>query len=119
METLSSDMAGLMSSKRASASILDIVGADVNSSYDRAMQVQVLSDTFHLSAGGQTFGGNFNIQVQLRDDNAVHYLKKSGLLFEYITDTGSYPSNMAMLFTGLELSIGNIVLSTPFQHFYV
>lgn len=26
---------------------------------------------------------------------------------------------MAMLFTGLELSIGNIVLSTPFQHFYV
>jgi hypothetical protein len=52
METLSADMAGLMSSKRASASILDIVGADVNSSYDRAMQVQVLSDTFHLSAGG-------------------------------------------------------------------
>lgn len=39
METLSSDMAGLMSAKKSSASILDIVGADVNSSYDRAMQV--------------------------------------------------------------------------------
>lgn len=53
METLSSDMAGLMSSKKSSASILDIVGADVNSSYDRAMQVQLMSDTFHISAGGQ------------------------------------------------------------------
>jgi hypothetical protein len=52
METLSADMASLMSSKKASASILDVVGADVNSSFDRAMQVQVVSDTFHLSAGG-------------------------------------------------------------------
>jgi hypothetical protein len=35
METLGADMASLMSSKKSSASILDIVGADVNSSYDR------------------------------------------------------------------------------------
>lgn len=36
MEVLQADMAQLMSSKKSSNSILDIVGADVNSSYDRA-----------------------------------------------------------------------------------
>lgn len=52
METLASDMASMMSSKKGSQSILDVVGADMNTSYDRAMQVQLVSDTFHISAGG-------------------------------------------------------------------
>lgn len=61
METLASDMASMMSSKKSSQSILDVVGADMNTSYHRAMQVQLVSDTFHVSAGSQTFGGNYNI----------------------------------------------------------
>jgi hypothetical protein len=35
MEKLSSDMAGLMTTKSSSDSFLDVVGADINSSYDR------------------------------------------------------------------------------------
>lgn len=61
MEQLSSDMAGLMASKKSSDSFLDIVGADVNSSFDRPLQVQLISDTFHVSTGGQTTGPNQNI----------------------------------------------------------
>ena len=63
METLTSDVAALMSSKKSSASILDVVGADVNSTFDRSMQFQLVSDTFHISSGGQTFGDNYNIQI--------------------------------------------------------
>jgi hypothetical protein len=61
MEQLSSDMAGLLAAKKSSDSFLDIVGADVNSSYDRPIQIQMISDTFHVSTGGQAVGPNQNI----------------------------------------------------------
>ena len=78
-----------------------------------------MSDTFHVSGGGQTIGENYNIQVMIKDDNAVHYLKKSGLVFDYLSDGNSFPTNMASLFSGLELSIGGVTISTPFQAQYV
>ena len=37
MDTLSADMAQLMTSKKKGNSLLDVVGADINSSYDRPM----------------------------------------------------------------------------------
>ena len=37
MEVLQADLANMMSAKKSSNSILDIVGADVNSSFDRAL----------------------------------------------------------------------------------
>jgi hypothetical protein len=37
METLASDMAQLMTSNKKSTSLMEVVGADVNSSYDRSM----------------------------------------------------------------------------------
>lgn len=39
MDQLKSDMAGLMQQKKSSDSFLDLVGADINSSYDRPVQV--------------------------------------------------------------------------------
>lgn len=119
METLSADMANLMtSSSRKGTSLMDVVGADVNSSYDRSMQYQIVSDTFHISTGGQPdIGGNVGIQIQLRDDNAVHYLKRSGIAFDAVVE--GYVHNAAMFFTGLELTIGGVTVSTPFQHYYV
>lgn len=57
------------------------------------------------------------IQIQLRDDNAIHYLKRGGIAFN--ADVTGFVHNAAMFFTGLELSIGNVVISSPFQHFYV
>ena len=59
MEVLQADMAALSTNSRKGTSLLDVVGADVNSSFDRAIQVQVVSDTMHLSTGGmQNIGGN-------------------------------------------------------------
>jgi hypothetical protein len=52
MEVLQADMANLMTTKKSSESILDVVGADVNSSFDRALQIQVVNDQFHISTGG-------------------------------------------------------------------
>jgi len=37
METLTADMASMMSNKKKGSSLLDVVGADVLSSYDRSM----------------------------------------------------------------------------------
>ena len=54
----------------------------------------------------------------IRDDNAIHYLKREGLVFDLVC-TNSFVHNAASLFTGLELSIGNVTTSFPFQHFYV
>ena len=62
METLAADMAGLMTSKTKAQSLMDVVGADVNSSFDRSMQYQIVSDTFHISTGGQpNIAGNVGI----------------------------------------------------------
>ena len=119
MEQLGADMASLMGSKKASDSFLDIVGVDVNSSFDRPLQVQLVSDTFHVSAGGQNIGQNYNIQIMIRDDNALHYLKREGLVFDLVCSENAYVHNAATLFTGLELSIGNVSTATPFQHYYV
>ena len=73
-----------------------------------------MSDTFSISAGGQTFSENYNIQIQLRDDNAIHYLKRSGLYFDFISNNNSFAHNAASIFDGLEISFGNVTLSTPF-----
>ena len=62
MEVLSADMANLMSKQTKSSSLLDVVGADINSSYDRSMQFQIASDTFHISSGGAAaIAGNTQI----------------------------------------------------------
>jgi hypothetical protein len=57
------------------------------------------------------------IQIQLRDDSSIHYLKRSGIAFDAVVE--GFVHNACQFFTGLELSIGNVVLSTPFSHFYV
>ena len=44
-------------------------------------------------------------------------MKRSGIAFE--ADVAGFCHNAAMFFTGLELSIGNVVISTPYQHYYV
>jgi hypothetical protein len=54
----------------------------------------------------------------IRDDNAIHYLKREGLAFDIVC-TNSFVHNAAALFTGLELSIGSVTTAFPFQHFYV
>ena len=118
MEVLNADMASLSVGKRNSDSILDVVGVDVNSSYDRAIQIQFISDTFNISTGGQDVGPNRNIQILLRDDNAIHYMKRSGLLFDFIANGHDYVHNAAALFSGLEVSIGGVTFATPFSHFY-
>ena len=95
---------------------MDVVGADINTSYDRSMQYQIVSDTFHISTGGQgNVGGNVGIQIQLRDDNSIHYLKRSGIAFD--VEVAGFVHNAAMFFNGLELSIGNVVFSSPFQQY--
>lgn len=112
-------MASLALSKKTATNILDIVGVDILGSYDRSLQYQLLSDTYTISSGGMNVGGNYNIQIQLRQDNALHFLKRSGIYFDYIANTFSFPHNAAALFTGLEMSIGGVTLATPFQHYYV
>ena len=100
---------------------MDVVGADINSpSFDRNMQVQVVSDTYHISLGGNNAVAPLsNLQIQLADDNVIYYLKHSGILFDFQINDPYFVHNAAALFTGLEISFGNVTVSTPFQHFLI
>ena len=51
---------------------MDVVGADIGGSFDRSMQTQIVSDTFHISSGGQdNVAPLSNIQITISDDSAI------------------------------------------------
>ncbi len=114
MEALTADLAQLSTEKKNSMSLLDVVGADIMGSYDRSLQTQIVSDTYHISLGGQdNVQPLSNLQINLNDDNALYYLKKSGILFDQVVNDPFFVHNAAALFTGLEISFGSVSVSCP------
>ena len=63
--------------------LLDVMGYDQDTSFDRPITTQIVSDTNHLSIGGRSGVKQAeNIQIMIRDDNVVLDLGRSGLAFD-------------------------------------
>lgn len=85
-----------------------MLGYDQDTSFDRPITTQIVSDTNHLSIGGRTeITGGENIQIMVRDDNIVMDLCRSGLAFELRLPKGQYIDNALTLFQPIEWILGN------------
>jgi hypothetical protein len=63
---------------------LEALGYDQDTSFDRPITTQIVSDTNHLSIGGRVVGPGENIQIMIRDDNVVLDLGRTGLSGEFV-----------------------------------
>lgn len=98
-------MGGAVSGART---ILEALGYDQDTSFDRPITTQIVSDTNHLSIGGRSgVGAGENIQIMVRDDNVVLDLSRSGLTGELILPSGYAIDNIQQLFQPIEWILGN------------
>jgi len=99
MESLQMDMnkMALGASPGSSRTILDALGYDQDTSFDRPITTQVVSDTNHLSIGGRKAGPGENIQIMIRDDNVVLDIGRSGLAFELVLPSAYTVDNVLTL----------------------
>jgi len=88
MESLAMDMnkMSMGAGPTSSRTILEALGYDQDSSFDRPITTQIVSDTNHLSIGGRVVGPGENIQIMIRDDNVVLDLGRSGIAGELVID---------------------------------
>ena len=97
MESLQMDMnrMAIGGSPASSRTILEALGYDQDSSFDRPITTQIVSDTNHLSIGGRAgIKGGENIQIMIRDDNVVLDLGRSGLAGELIVPATCWFDNI-------------------------
>jgi hypothetical protein len=109
MESLAMDMNKLQvgASPAQSRTILEALGYDQDTSFDRPITTQIVSDTNHLSIGGRYVGPGENIQIMVRDDNVVMDLGRSGLVGELLIPSHYNIGNALQLFQPIEWIIGN------------
>lgn len=82
-------------SPSGSRTILEALGYDQDTSFDRPITTQIVSDTNHLSIGGRDgISGGENIQIMIRDDNIVLDLGRSGLSGEILINTNCEIGNI-------------------------
>jgi hypothetical protein len=97
MESLAMDM-GQMSmgaTPSSSRTLLEVLGYDQDTSFDRPITTQIVSDTNHLSIGGRSgISGGENIQIMIRDDNVVLDMGRSGLAGEFVCHTNCRIDNI-------------------------
>ena len=91
----------------SSRTILEALGYDQDSSFDRPITTQIVSDTNHLSIGGRVISPGENIQIMIRDDNVVLDLERSGLAFEFRVSKNQYVDNILSIFQPIEWILGN------------
>lgn len=109
-------MGGAPSSSRT---ILEALGYDQDSSFDRPITTQIVSDTNHLSIGGRKVGGGENVQIMIRDDNVVLDLGRSGLAFELVIPSEYTLDNALALFQPIEWILGNTQCGYANMQYYL
>ena len=109
MESLAMDMNKMQigGTPASSRTILEALGYDQDTSFDRPITTQIVSDTNHLSIGGRVVGPGENIQVMIRDDNVVLDLGRCGLAGEFVCHKNNKIDNILQLFQPIEWIIGN------------
>ena len=116
------DMSKLaMESKSSHDTLLDVLGYDQDTSYDRPVSVQIVSDTVHISLGGQFISNasGTNLQIQVRDDGVLFDCARSGIAFMLGVPVGSYIDNALQLIDPIEWSLGNISIPTNVHKWYL
>jgi hypothetical protein len=91
----------------SSRTILEALGYDQDTSFDRPITTQIVSDTNHLSIGGRYVGPGENIQIMIRDDNVVLDLGRSGLVGEFLIPSGCVVHNILEIMQPIEWILGN------------
>jgi hypothetical protein len=109
MESLAMDMnkMSMGAGPTSSRTILEALGYDQDSSFDRPITTQIVSDTNHLSIGGRYVGPGENIQIMIRDDNVVLDLGRSALVGELLLPSHYLIGNALQLFQPIEWILGN------------
>lgn len=99
MESLQMDMnrMAMGGAPSSSRTILEALGYDQDSSFDRPITTQIVSDTNHLSIGGRVVGPGENVQIMIRDDNIVLDLGRSGLAGEFVCHANCRIDNILQL----------------------
>jgi hypothetical protein len=90
-----------------SRTILEALGYDQDTSFDRPITTQIVSDTNHLSIGGRFVGPGENIQIMVRDDNIVMDLGRSALVGELLIPSGAVIHNILEILQPIEWILGN------------
>lgn len=121
MESLAMDMGQLNvgGTPASSRTILEALGYDQDTSFDRPISTQIVSDTNHLSIGGRVVSPGENIQVMIRDDNVVLDLHRSGIAGELILPATVDIDNILQILQPIEWILGNVQCGYANMQYYL
>ena len=103
----------------SSRTILEALGYDQDTSFDRPISTQIVSDTNHLSIGGRVVSPGENIQVMIRDDNVILDLHRTGIAGELILPAGVDIDNILQILQPIEWILGNVQCGYANMQYYL
>jgi hypothetical protein len=94
-----------MTEKNKTGTFMEVLGADVDSSYKLPIQYFVSSSVAELSICGQSVTSG-NMMVNIRDDNVLLDICRSAVQFKVTIPANSIVENWLQLFQPINASIG-------------